>query len=82
MLCPTWGVRRPKTTEDLWDFYANFESMLKNRGVNDPYLYGNTALFSRPCHFRIVMAPTHAAGHTQLRWQWLLMLMDACAPIL
>lgn len=35
MICHVW---RPKCTEDLWDFYANFESMLKNRGVNDPYL--------------------------------------------
>eukprot|EP00040_Diaphanoeca_grandis_P036117 m.229114 g.229114 ORF g.229114 m.229114 type:complete len:318 (-) comp33552_c3_seq7:78-1031(-) len=35
MICHVW---RPKDSPALWDFYASFEAMLKNRGVVDPYL--------------------------------------------
>lgn len=35
MICHVW---RPKDSASLWDFYANFESMLQHRGVTDPYL--------------------------------------------
>eukprot|EP00041_Stephanoeca_diplocostata_P007465 m.106213 g.106213 ORF g.106213 m.106213 type:complete len:280 (-) comp16889_c1_seq1:104-943(-) len=35
MIC---HIFRPNTTEGLWAFYAAFESMLKNRNVDDPYL--------------------------------------------
>lgn len=35
MICHVW---RPKDGPALWDFYASFESMLKDRGGVDPYL--------------------------------------------